>query len=128
MKNFFKTFTLRLAILCFTIAIIAFSMFKFLLVDKNFETFPLQIVVLIVMTTFSHLRLAKASQYSIPRYYSVFVQLMALKLFVYLAYLGITMHFDRASALTIGISFMTLYFVFTAFEISQFTRFLKSNT
>ena len=127
MNKYYKKFGIRLLGLVLILTAIAVLFFGVLSPESYFNLFPIQMLLLIAMTTVSHLRLSALKDASISRYFSTFVQLMGIKLFIYIVFLALTMHYNRDHTVEMGVSFMLLYLVFTVFEIAQLQNLMRSS-
>jgi hypothetical protein len=124
-KNEIKSFISRIII--FTIILTSISAILYLTFLKPFyiKSFPLQLLLIGSLTTYSHVRLMKACEQNIRRFTSVFMLSVTLKLMVYLSFLLICLLIDHSNALAFVLTFLILYICYTIFEVTQALKFFK---
>jgi hypothetical protein len=120
-----KLFIFRIII--FTIILTSISAILYLTFLKPFyiKSFPLQLLLIGSLTTYSHVRLMKAFEQNIRRFTSVFMLSVTLKLMVYLSFLLICLLIDHSNALAFVLTFLILYICYTIFEVTQALKFFK---
>jgi hypothetical protein len=124
-KNEIKSFISRIII--FTIILTSISAILYLTFLKPFyiKSFPLQLLLIGSLTTYSHVRLMKAFEQNIRRFTSVFMLSVTLKLMVYLSFLLICLLIDPSNALAFVLTFLILYICYTIFEVTQALKLFK---
>jgi hypothetical protein len=103
-------------------------LFDTLLKAHYLKIYPLQLGLVALVTVLSHLKLMNAIQLNIRKFNTVFLSLMALKLFIYFTFILVCLLIDRSRAIEFVLSFMILYGCFTVFEVIEISNFLRKNT
>ena len=114
-------------ILKFTIILLIIAVILYLTLLRQFyvKSFPVQILLIGLLTTFSHIRLIKARQQNIRRFTTVFMLSVTLKILIYLSFLLICLLIDRSDALAFVLTFFILYLCYSVFEVQQTLKFFK---
>ena len=120
-----KLFILR--IIMFTIILISISVILYMTLLKNFyvRLFPAQLLLIGLLTAYSHVRLMKVSEQNIRRFTSAFMLSVTLKLMIYLSFLLICLLIDPSDALPFVLTFFILYLCYTVFEVVQILKYFK---
>ncbi len=129
MLNPEKRFFLKKALLfCLVLTGISLLLFDTFLKAYYLKIFPVQLAVISLVTVISHLRLMNAIELNVRRFNTVFLSIMSIKLFIYLTFILVCLLIDRTHALNFGLTFLILYVLFTLFEVTEISNFLKKNT
>lgn len=120
-KQFLKSFGIFTA----GLILIAALLFSTLLQKWYFPMFPVQFLVIALVTGIIHLFLIKVAQQNIRKFNTVFMALVAIKLLIYFAFILISLLLDRSNAIVFVLTFLVLYICFTIFEVQQILRTLK---
>lgn len=125
MSQIQKKFVLKLV--AFSIAVLGISAMLFLTLVSSWYTplFPLQFIVISLVTFFSHSRLLKACDANPLRFSSVYIGTTTLKLFIYLSFLVGCLLLVEIDALKFLMTFLVLYVMFTVFEVIQVLSFCR---
>jgi hypothetical protein len=114
--------------LIFSIFLSALAAILFLTVMKKwyFPAFPIQLLLIAIVTGISHIWLLKFSEQNMRKFTTVFMALVSIKLLIYMSYLLVNLWIDRSNVIVFLLTFFLLYVCFTIFEVKQILFFLKN--
>jgi hypothetical protein len=125
MSEAFRKFIFK--ILIFTVLIFGVASILFVTILENyyFNAFPYLILLIATVTTIGHLWVVKASGANTMKFTTAFMASVTLKLMVYLFFMLIYLLIDRTQVISFVLTFITLYVLFTIFEVIQVLGFIK---
>jgi hypothetical protein len=125
MSEAFRKFIFK--ILIFTVLIFGVGSILFATILKNyyFNVFPYLILLIATVTTIGHLWVVKASGANTMKFTTAFMASVTLKLMVYLFFMLIYLLIDRTQVISFVLTFITLYILFTVYEVIQVLGFIK---
>jgi len=111
----------------FTLVVLAITSILFSTVLKLFyvASYPYQVLLIATVTTIGHLWIIRASEQNTIRFTTAFMGSATLKLLVYLFFMLIYLWLDHSNVVPFVLTFMTLYLVYTIFEVTEVLRFIK---
>ena len=112
----FSLIILSIGILLFT------TVFKKYYLDVHSYTF----IFFIALTIIVHSLILKASKKKMKKFVPYFMLSNSIKIFIYFIYIGVYLSFNKDDAIPFIITFLSLYLLFTAFEVNSILRHLKS--
>ena len=123
-----KYFLKKALLFCLVMTVISLVLFETLLKAYYLKIYPLQFGLIALVTILSHLKLMNAIQLNIRKFNTIYLGIMALKLFLYILFIMVCLLIDRSRAIEFVMSFLVLYIFFTVFEVIEISNFLKKNT
>lgn len=125
MSQIQKKFVLKLIL--FSVVVLGISALLFLTLVPSWYTplFPLQFIVISLVTFFSYSRLLKACDANPLRFSSVYIGTTTFKLFIYLSFLVACLLLVKINVLKFLMTFLVLYVIFTVFEVIQVLSFCR---
>lgn len=123
-----RFFLKKALLLCLVLTGISLILFDTFLKAHYLKIYPLQLGLIALVTVLSHLKLMNAIQLNVRKFNTVFLSIMAVKLFIYITFILVCLLIDRSRALEFVLSFLILYIFFTVFEVLEISNFLKKNT
>ena len=112
-----KSFISKIFIFTFALIFISGVIFAFLAQKYFFTGFPYLFIIFVSVSILVHTILLKASKERPARFSRDFMISVMLKLFLYSAFTGLYIYLDKINLKPIVISVMTMYFLYTFFEI-----------
>lgn len=122
-RNFIKNFSW----FCLTIATGSALIFFLFFRDAYFSLFPLQFLLIAMVTLLSHFKIMNAHAHNARRFGTAFMSTMSLKFLIYIIFLLIGLWIDKRGAVPFVISFLSLYLIFTIYEVRMISNFLRKN-
>ncbi len=125
MIKLIRNFIIKIIFLTVILGIISGAVFRFLLPDEYFDTFPFLLILFPLVSSVIHIQLLKASEKSLARFNIVFMLSFILKLLIYLAISAtiISLEQDHKSAFVITI--LLFYLVYTVFDVKKILDDMK---
>ena len=125
MSDASRKFVIKIGL--FTLAIIIISAVLFLTILNKFylAVFPIQLLLIAVVTTIGHLWVIRAADQNPMKFTTAFMASVTLKLLVYLFFMLIYLLFDHTQVISFMLTFIVLYISFTIFEVIQVLKFIK---
>jgi predicted neutral ceramidase superfamily lipid hydrolase len=125
MSAAFRQFIIK--ILVFTIIITVIAAFLFLTILKTWyvASYPYQIILIATVTTIGHLLVIKSSLENARRFATAFLASVTLKLMIYLTFILVYLLIDHSQTIPFVLTFITLYILFTTFEVIEVLNFVK---
>lgn len=125
MTKLIRNFIIKIIFLTVILGIISGAVFRFLLPDEYFDTFPFLLILFPLVSSVIHIQLLKATEKSLARFNIVFMLSFILKLLVYLAISAtiISLEQDHKSAFVITI--LLFYLVYTIFDVKKILDDMK---
>ena len=124
MTNELKQFVRQILIFSIVIAIIGGGIFGTVLSEYYLVVFPFLLSFFVIVTLAVHYFLLNSTKGRPAQFNTSFVGTTGIKLFVYIIFLGIYIFFNREDALVFTTVFMTLYFLFTIFEVRAILKII----
>lgn len=112
-SNFLKKLVLFSAI----IAAVSYFVYFYFIPIYYLQIFPFVLLFFMISTVAVHAVLMKSLEKRPLLFVNTFMLSTIVKLFVYLIFLVIYLAIDRANALIFTIYFLSLYFLYTGFEV-----------
>jgi len=125
MDKTIKTFTIKVALLTIILGIISAIIFRFLLPDKYFDTFPFILLAFPVVSVLVYIQLIKSSQKSLARFNIAFMLSFLLKLFIYLGLAATIISLEKENKASFVISLLLMYLVYTVFDTKMILDDIK---
>ena len=122
-----KYFLKKALLLCLVVTGLSLLLFDSVLKGYYLKIFPLQVAVVSLVTVISHLRLMSAVQQNARKFSTTFLAVMSIKLFIYIIFILVCLLIDRTHAVNFVATFLILYAIFTIFEVTEISNFLKKN-
>jgi hypothetical protein len=121
------TYQFIIKLLIFSLLLSAIAAILFLTVMKKwyFPAFPIQLLLIAIVTGISHIWLLKYSEQNMRKFTTVFMALVSIRLLIYLSYLLVNLWIDRSNVIVFLLTFFLLYVCFTIFEVKHILFFLK---
>ena len=120
------TFITRILIFSLIILSIGVLLFTTVLKEYYLDIHTYTFVFFIVLTIIVHLIILKASKKKMVKFAPYFMLSNAIKIFIYFLYIGVYLFFNKEDAIPFIITFLSLYLLFTVFEVNSILRYLKS--
>ncbi len=123
----YSTFLLkRLSI--FSIIIFSISAFVFILLFKSYynNIYTLLLIFNICVTYILLLVFYKTFIESPEKFNKIFLFFLPIKLLIYLIFFGVYIFLNKSGAIPFTIIFLSLYLVFSVFEVKEILRFSKN--
>lgn len=120
-------FLKKTLLLCLVVTGLSLLLFDTVLKGYYLKIYPLQVAVVTLVTVISHLRLMTAVQQNARKFSTTFLSVMSIKLFIYLVFILVCLLIDRTNAVNFVLTFLILYAIFTIFEVTEISNFLKKN-
>ncbi len=125
MSEVSRKFIFKMLIFTAIIFSIASVLFSTILKTHYLSAFPFMILLIAAVTTIGHLWVVKASGQNAMKFTTAFMASVSLKLMVYLFFMLIYLMMDRSQVIPFILTFITLYILFTVFEVIQVLGFIK---
>jgi L-asparagine transporter-like permease len=122
-----RYFLKKALLLCLVVIGLSLLLYDSVLKDFYLKLFPLQVAVVSIVTVISHLRLMTAVEQNARKFSTTFLSVMSVKLFIYLIFILVCLLVDRSNAVNFVLTFLALYVIFTIFEVTEISNFLKKN-
>ena len=122
-----RYFLKKALLLCLVVIGLSLLLYDSVLKDFYLKLFPLQVAVVSIVTVISHLRLMTAVEQNARKFSTTFLSVMSVKLFIYLIFILVCLLLDRSNAVNFVLTFLALYVIFTIFEVTEISNFLKKN-
>ena len=119
-----KKFIISILLFSSILAIAGAGLYLTILKSYYPKAFPLQFIIILIITIFSHLRLIKACERNIRQFTTQFMASVTIKLMIYLSFLLIYLLIDSTGAISFVLTFFVLYVCFTVFEIQNLLKYL----
>jgi hypothetical protein len=116
---------LKNALFTSVIALISFILFKTIFSEYSIPVFWVLLLVLAFATAIIHLVLLKLTNSSSSRFFSQFFLVTGIKMIFLLAFIVAYSFLHPKQAVPFLISFLSLYFVYTVFEVLIIVPFFK---
>lgn len=123
-----RQFIVRITLFSLIIATLATALFLTVLKTWYLAAYPYIIVLIAVVTTTGHLWVVKASSGNSRRFTTAFIASVTFKLMIYLCFMLIYLLIDHSQTVVFILTFITIYIVFTAFELVQVLSFIKKQS
>ncbi len=117
MNPLLKKFIEKILIFSLVLGIITWAIFNFGFPAHYFSVLPILFLIFISISILVHAILLKAGKKRPTRFSTDFMLSIIIKLFVYSTSVGVLMFFNKAAIVPIVITFLSLYFLYTFFEI-----------
>lgn len=118
-------FLVKIVIFTIIIFSITAALFSTLLKNYALGSFPYLILLIATVTTIGHLLIIRASEKNAMKFTTAFMASVTFKLMVYLFFMLIYLVIDHSQVISFVLTFMSLYIVFTIFEVIQVLSFIK---
>ena len=128
MRSPFLQFLVRLSVFTLFLGLIAVILYALLPAGYASVTVPFQFVLFYAVTLAVHYLLLKASEKSPGSFVTRFMLVSFLKLLFYIIVLIAYLFLNKSDVLRFTVSYLVLYVLYSAFEITSITRFSKKNT
>jgi len=121
-----RQFLVKITILSIFVFAIAMASFSTFLKPWHFAAYPIQILVIALVTTIGHLWIVKAAGQNTRRFTTAFMASVTLKLMVYLTFLLVWLLLDHSQVIPFVFTFISFYIIFTIFEVLQVLNIIKN--
>lgn len=121
-----KVFFYNLLIFSTVIMGIAMLLYSYVAKTLYFSQFPLQFLLIFVVTAFTHLRLIKVGENNMYRFTNAYIQVTIIKLFLYLGFIFVCLMFLNVDKIVFALTFFVLYLLFSVFEVVNLLSFYKT--
>jgi len=118
-------FIIKIGLLTLIIFVIAMVLFSTVLKPFYLAVFPVQLLLIALVTTAGHLWIIKSSKENTLKFTTAFMGSATLKLMIYLFFILIYLWTDRSQVIPFTLTFMILYIVYTIFEVVEVLSFIK---
>ena len=118
-------FIAKIGLLTLIIYIVATILFSTILKQVYFEVFPVQLLLIAIVTSVGHLWILKAAEQNTVRFTTAFMGSATLKLMIYLFFILIYLWIDRSHVVPFVLTFIILYIMYTIFEVVEVLRVIK---
>ncbi|HWR99388.1 MAG TPA: hypothetical protein VN249_02175 [Prolixibacteraceae bacterium] len=122
-----RYFLKKALLLCLVVIGLSLLLYDSVLKGFYLKLYPLQVAVVSIVTVISHLRLMTAVEQNARKFSTTFLSVMSVKLFIYLVFILVCLLLDRSNAVNFVLTFLALYVIFTIFEVTEISNFLKKN-
>ncbi len=123
-----RQFIVRITILTVIIATIATALFLTILKQWYLASYPYLIVLVATVTTIGHLWVTNAAAGNARKFATAFLASVTFKLMIYLTFILVYLLIDRSQAVSFILTFVTIYVLFTIFEVVQVLNFIKKQS
>ena len=120
-----RNFIIKIILITVILGIISGVLFRFLLPDEYFDTFPFLLIIFPVVSSLTHIQLLKASEKSSARFNIVFMLSFLLKLAVYLAISATIISLEQDHKAVSVIILLLFYLVYTIFDVKKILDDMK---
>jgi hypothetical protein len=120
-----RSFLFKIIIFTIIIFSITAALFSTLLKNYSLDSYPYLILLIATVTTIGHLLIIRASEKNAMKFTTAFMASVTFKLMVYLFFMLIYLVIDHSQVISFVLTFMSLYIVFTIFEVIQVLSFIK---
>lgn len=121
-----KIFFYKLVVYSTVLLAVALILYTTLLKEMYFSLFPLQFLVVFLVTAFSYSHVIKVGEKNMLRFSSAFMLMTLVKFLVYIAFLLICLLTLSLHVATFVVTFFVLYLLFSIFEVKQVLSYYKS--
>jgi len=121
-----RQFLIKIVILSTIILLISIALFSTVLKTWSTTAYPLQILLIAIVTSIGHLWIVKAVNQNARRFTTAFMASVTLKLMVYLTFLLVYLLIDHSCVIPFVLTFIAYYIVFTIFEVVQVLNIIKN--
>lgn len=118
-------FIIKIGLLTLIIFVIAMVLFSTVLKPFYLAVFPVQLLLIALVTTAGHLWIIKSSKENTLKFTTAFMGSATLKLMIYLFFILIYLWTDRSQVIPFTLTFMILYILYTIFEVVEVLSFIK---
>ena len=118
-------FIAKIGLLTLIIYLVATILFSTILKQVYFEVFPVQLLLIAIVTSVGHLWILKAAEQNTVRFTTAFMGSATLKLMIYLFFILIYLWIDRSHVVPFVLTFIILYIMYTIFEVVEVLRVIK---
>lgn len=118
-------FIAKIGLLTLIIYLVATILFSTILKQVYFEVFPVQLLLIAIVTSVGHLWILKAAEQNTVRFTTAFMGSATLKLMIYLFFILIYLWIDRSHVVPFVLTFIILYIIYTIFEVVEVLRVIK---
>ncbi len=125
MSDLSRKFILKISVFSLLIFIMASVLFSTILKAYHLDALPYLILLVASVTTLGHLWVIRASGQNTMKFTTAFMASVTLKLMVYLFFMLIYLLIDRSQVVPFVLTFITLYILFTIFEVVQVLAAIK---
>ena len=125
MSDLSRKFILKISVFSLLIFIMASVLFSTILKAYHLDALPYLILLVASVTTLGHLWVIRASGQNTMKFTTAFMASVTLKLIVYLFFMLIYLLIDRSQVVPFVLTFITLYILFTIFEVVQVLAAIK---
>lgn len=121
----FKKFIIKELVFTGSIVLIAFFLFKTTLSQHYIPVFWLLLAVIAVLTSIMHFSILQVEEKNTAKFFTKFMTFSGVKMMIYLVMITAYVFIYPTTAKFFLISFIILYFLYTAFEVFLVVRQLK---
>ncbi|MCD4794593.1 MAG: hypothetical protein K8R54_15265 [Bacteroidales bacterium] len=125
MTKLIRNFIIKIIFLTVILGIISGAVFRFLLPDEYFDTFPFLLILFPLVSSVIHIQLLKASEKSLARFNIVFMLSFILKLLIYLAISATIISLEQDHKSSFVITILLFYLVYTVFDVKKILDDMK---
>ena len=125
MREAFFKFLIRLTIFSLILVAITWAVFQFGLPQYYIQIVPLVFLFYFIVTIGFHYMLMRIAELRPARFVNNFMLFTTLKLFIYTAFIVIYLVIDKTKAVPFTIFFLSLYMLYTIFEVSSILSHIR---
>jgi hypothetical protein len=120
-----KGFLNKLIVFGLSILGVAIVLYSTLLKSWFFPLFPVQFLLVFLVTAAAHLRIVQVGKQNMLRFTTAYIQMTMFKLLIYLVFIFTCLLCLSVDKLVFAITFFVLYALFSVFEAVQLISFYK---